>query len=208
MRHALACRCGHTDTHRDRQRLAALDIADLAGRGEDLLADVDAVLERALRQQHREAVAADSARESAAPCRATDHLGDALDHFVAGAEAERFVDRLQPIDVDIEQRVRGRRVVEQPLRAAFEYQAIHEAGQRIVFAAQDSDRLATHELQYPDVAQFEVFGFRRPKQRNEPGHAIVCVADRTGQDLVGRGVGGTRDAIYDHGSIVELHPRE
>src|SRR6185369_4551659 len=94
VRQPLALGGGHADTDRHRQRLRAVDIADLSGGCEDLLADVEPVRDRALRQKHREAVASESAREPIGSRRATDDFGDALYHLVARMEAERFVDGL------------------------------------------------------------------------------------------------------------------
>jgi hypothetical protein len=94
VRHALALGGGHADTDRHGQRLGAVDIADLPGGREDLPTDVEPVRDRALGQQHREAVAADSAREPVRSRRATDDFGDTLYHLVARMEAERFVDGL------------------------------------------------------------------------------------------------------------------
>ena len=49
---------------------------------------------------------------------ALDQVADALDHLVAGAQAERLVDRRELVDVDVEQRRRG--AVERALRAPLE----------------------------------------------------------------------------------------
>jgi hypothetical protein len=72
-------------------------------------------------------------------------------------EAERFVDRLELVDVDVEQRVAGGRLdVELPLRAALEDQPIHEPRERVVLATENPDRLTAHEFENADVAQLEV----------------------------------------------------
>ena len=85
----------------------------------------------------------------------------------------------ESIDVDIQQRGAAFSGIEPFLRATLEYQTVHQSGQGVVLAAQDSDRLAAHELENPDVAELEIVGVDGAEQRDEARDTIVRIADRT-----------------------------
>ena len=154
-------------------------------------------------QRDREAIAGDSADESAGAGRALNEATDALDDLVAGTQPERFVDRGNLVDVDVEQRGRGS--VEGALGAALEDEAIRQTRQRVVLAAQDRHGLAADELEDADVARLEIGSVGRAKQGDQAEHAVTRVAQRTRKYLVG---GGGAGSIDDHRAIVEPHPRE
>ncbi len=103
VRESLAGRMGRgdTDAHRHRHRLRAVHVAELARGGEQPPADLGRLEAAATRQQHGEAIAADSAREAVFTRMPAHDVADALNHLVAGMKTEGLVDRLQLVDVDI-----------------------------------------------------------------------------------------------------------
>src|SRR5215471_3726582 len=104
-----------------------MHVADVARRREELLADLERFGDVTLGQQDRETVTADSACESCRSAAAYD-LADPLDHLVSRLEAEGFVDRLEPVDIGIQQRAAALSPIEPLLRATLEYQPIDQSG--------------------------------------------------------------------------------
>src|SRR5262245_15046693 len=113
MRDALAAvGDGKAHTRGNRNRLGTVDIAQLARREEQTSAQFGGFCYFPARQQDRESIATDATRETLRTGEPPDDVADTLNDLVAGMETERFVDRLELVDVDIEQRVCRRIAIE------------------------------------------------------------------------------------------------
>ena len=80
-----------------------------------------------------EFIAAETGDEIIGPDRLAQPLRDALEEFVADQMAQRIVDALEFVDVDIEDReLHARGFEQQPLRVTLEQRPVRQIGQRVV----------------------------------------------------------------------------
>ena len=199
-----------------------------ADRGDDALGDrhhLGAVV--ADRGNHRELVAAEPRHQVVAAQRVRQPQRDVADQFVADRMAERVVDVLEMVEVDIEHRGRrraGAHLVDHRLQPLAEEDAVGQAAERIVhgemaqprFAGGDGDRGAAHVAQHEGGEQREA-GERDRDERDDaaddlgagllrrPGEARDRMALRPVQ-LIGQ-IGGRRRLVVELAQVRQLQLR-
>ena len=175
-----------------------VDRVGRADRGDEALGDrhhLGAVV--ADRGNHRELVAAEPRHQVVAAQRVRQPQRDVADQFVADRMAERVVDVLEMVEVDIEHRGRrraGAHLFDHRLQPLAEENAVGQAAERIVhgkmaqprFAGGDGDCGAAHVAQHEGGEQREA----RERDRDERNDA----ADDLGAGLFRR-PGEARDRI-------------
>ena len=84
----------------------------------------------------------------------------------------------------------------------------HEARARIVLSLDDDGHLLRQQLGDARLMRIEIMRARRIEQRQHAHHALGWVANRAGQNLVGRRhvARDLGDVIDDDGALLQLHP--
>ena len=167
MRHQLGQRAVfriHRDADRAAHRdVAAADLAALREAGEQPARHVGGFgLAGVAVEQHQELVAADMSRNVAGPRQRHHPFADDAQHRVAAGEAERFVDRLEAVEVDEQQR-------EPPL---VPIGALHEPREmllELLAVRQPGQRVARRGVVLRRARLARRFGTRKKAQRDEAG---------------------------------------
>ena len=124
---------GDAHADRDLHRAVAARVGELGALAPHHVADLLREVERAVGQEHREAVARDARRERARPRLLAQHLGDLADQLVADVHAEVVVDDVHAVDVHVQHAFRRRLLASGELAAdlGFERGAREQRRQRV-----------------------------------------------------------------------------
>ncbi len=197
--------------HRDLHGAVAAHVGELRALAAQHLPDLVREIERAVGQEHREAVAGDARRERAGPRLLAQHLGDLADHLVADVHAEVVVDQVHAVDVEVQHALGHRLAPRRELAAhlRLERGAREQRRQLVEVVLQRGRDLARQQLDEPLGARLEVGRVFGAEQREEPAHAARGMAYRRAQDLVGRQLDRAHLDLVDHQvAALQLRPVE
>ena len=175
------------------------------------LSDLLPEFERAVRQEHREAVAGNARGERAGARLLAEHFGDLADQLVADVHAEVVVDDMHAVDVHVEHAFRRRLSARGELRAnlGLEGRAREERGQRVEVVLQRGRGLSREELDEPLRARLEIRRFLLAEHDQESDDAPGGVPHRRAEDLVGRQLDRAHLDLVDHEvAALQLRPVE
>ncbi len=175
-RAALARNLDQSDRDPDVENLVLPDKPVVTHRPAHIIRNLPRLLQRTADQQHPELVAAEARHGIAVTHRIAQHLRHFPQHAVAGEMAAGVIHHLEAVEIEITQHVlavAAVAAVDGLFQAAFEFAAIHQAGERIVRRL--VRHLARQAAQLGHVVQ----------QHDRANQLLGVIADRRGRQLDG-----------------------
>ena len=175
--------------------------------GEHLLGPCAGFVGIVVGHEHDEAVAADASRDHVVrQRRRPQQVRDAHDCLVAQIESHGVIDDMQPVDVQVQQRIdacsAGRA---HPRYILFEGVAREQTGGEIVLALQQGSDLVTQMPSQKQLATAEIRHRRLFEEGEIADHLVLVGLDGNDQHLELRHVGRRRDLVGDQRLAAALH---